>query len=251
MLSELRHKHIEDYLKEVEFASLEELSDKLAVSVSTVRRDLTQIEEKGVVRRTHGGARLIDQKKDDYVFTTRQEVERESKVAVAKACTELIAPNQSLFMDGGSTVFTVAQHLEAKAPHIVTNSLPIANFYSSHRDVEVIVSGGVIYPRLQVMVGELALRCYQSLNADIAILGGGGATKEGVMNSHTLLIEIQRAMIASAQKVIVCLDHSKIGRQSFTPLCNWDAVDVLVTNRQAPKDLLSHIRKQKVDVFLA
>ena len=251
MLSELRHKHIEDYLKEVEFASLEELSEKLEVSVSTVRRDLTQIEEKGVVRRTHGGARLIDQKKDDYVFTTRQEVERESKVAVAKACAELIAPNQNLFMDGGSTVFTVAQHLEAKAPHIVTNSLPIANFYSSHRDIEVIVSGGVIYPRLQVMVGELALRTYQSLNADIAILGGGGATEEGVMNSHTLLIEIQRAMITSAQKVIVCLDYSKIGRQSFTPLCGWDAVDILITNRQASEPLLDHIRKQNVDVLLA
>ena len=105
MLSELRHKQIEEYLKEVEFASLDELSEKLAVSVSTVRRDLTQIEENGLIRRTHGGARLIDQKREDYVFSSRQYVERESKTAVAEACADLISPNQNLFMDGDRPCF--------------------------------------------------------------------------------------------------------------------------------------------------
>lgn len=251
MLSELRHKQIESYLREVEFASLDELSDKLDVSVSTVRRDLTQIEEKGRIRRTHGGARMIDQKREEYIFSTRQQVESESKEVVGAVCADLISPNQNLFMDGGSTVYTVARHLEAKTPHIVTNSLPIANLYGSHRDIEVIVSGGVIYPRLQVLVGELAVQAYQSLYADIAILGAGGATEDGIMNSHTLLIEIQQAMIKSAQKVIVCLDATKIGRRSFTPLCGWDSIDVLVTNHDAPKSLISHIRKQNVDVHLA
>ena len=138
-----------------------------------------------------------------------------------------------------------------KDPAYSDQQLTHRQFYSSHREIEVIVSGGVIYPRLQVLVGELALHTYQSLNADVAILGGGGATEDGVMNSHTLLIEIQRAMIASSQQVIVCLDRSKIGRQSFTPLCGWDAVDVLVTNREAPKELLSKIKSHQVEVILA
>ena len=251
MLPELRQKNIEEYLKEVEFASLDELSEKLDVSISTIRRDLTQIEEKGRIRRTHGGARLVEQKRDEYIFSSRQQVESESKDRVGAACADLILPGQNLFMDGGSTVFTVARYLESKSPHIVTNSLAIANLYAGHPDIELIVTGGVIYPRLQVLVGDLAVRAYQSLSADIAIMGGGGATEDGIMNSHMLLIEIQKAMIASAQSVILCLDHTKIGRRSFTPLCGWDAVDILVTNRDAPNQTLKQIEAQGVEIIVA
>ncbi|MCZ6672592.1 MAG: DeoR/GlpR family DNA-binding transcription regulator [Verrucomicrobia bacterium] len=251
MQAELRHKLIEEYLQEVEFASLEELSEKVDASLSTVRRDLGQLAALGNIKRTHGGARLVQTNKEEFIFTSRQKVESDAKERVAEACAELISPNQNLFLDAGSTIFEVARKLEDKTPHMVTNSLSIANLYAGHRDIEVIVSGGVIYPRLQVLVGDLAVKAYQSFNADIAILGGGGATEEGIMNSHLLLIEIQRAMIASAKKVIFCLDHTKIGRRSFTSLCGWDAVDMLVTNKEASKKLISHIKKQGVEILLA
>jgi DeoR/GlpR family transcriptional regulator of sugar metabolism len=251
MQAELRQKLIEQYLEEVEFASLEELSDKVDASLSTVRRDLGILSNNGKIKRTHGGARLIQPPSEEFNFSRRQTVESDGKLRVAERCAELVSPNQNIFLDAGSTVFEVARKLEEKTPHIVTNSLSIANLYAGHRDIEVIVSGGVIYPRLQVLVGELAVKAYQSFNADIAILGAGGATEDGIMNSHMLLIEIQRAMIASAQQVIVCLDSSKMGRRSFTPLCDWKSVDVLVTNRDAPKALISHIKKQKVEVLLA
>jgi DeoR family fructose operon transcriptional repressor len=251
MQAELRHKLIEEHLQEVEFASLEELSEKVDASLSTVRRDLGQLSDTGRIKRTHGGARLIQTSKEEFIFTKRQTVESEAKARVAQTCARLISPNQSLFMDAGTTVFEVARQLEDKSPHIVTNSLSIANLYAGHRDIELVVTGGVIYPRLQVLVGDLAVKAYQSFNADIAILGGGGANEAGIMNSHMLLIEIQQAMIAAAQKVIVCLDASKMGRSSFTPLCGWDSVDVLVTNRDAPKTLLNHLKKQGVEVLLA
>jgi len=251
MQAELRQKLIEEYLEEVEFASLEELSDKVDASLSTVRRDLGILSNNGKIKRTHGGARLTQPPSEEFNFSRRQTVESDGKLRVAERCAELVSPNQNIFLDAGSTVFEVARKLEEKTPHIVTNSLSVANLYAGHRDIEVIVSGGVIYPRLQVLVGDLAVKAYQSFNADIAILGAGGATEEGIMNSHMLLIEIQRAMIASAQQVIVCLDSSKMGRRSFTPLCDWKSVDVLVTNRDAPKTLTSHIKKQKVEVLLA
>jgi len=251
MQAELRQKLIEEYLQEVEFASLEELSEKVDASLSTIRRDLGILSNTSRIKRTHGGARLIQPAKEEFVFSKRQQVESNAKERVAHLCARLISPNQNLFLDAGTTVFEVARKLEEKTPHIVTNSLSIANFYAGHRDIEVVVTGGVIYPRLQTLVGPLAVNAYKSLNADIAILGGGGATKEGIMNSHMLLIDIQRTMIESAQKVIFCLDASKIGRSSFTPLCGWDSVDVLVTNREAPKSLISHFKKQGVEVLLA
>ncbi|MDA0346861.1 MAG: DeoR/GlpR family DNA-binding transcription regulator [Verrucomicrobia bacterium] len=251
MQAEHRHKLIEEYLQKVEFASLEELSEKVDASLSTVRRDLGQLADTGRIKRTHGGARLIQAANKEFIFSQRQKVERDAKERVAVLCASLIPPNQNVFLDAGTTIFEVARKLENKTPHIVTNSLSIANHYAAHREIEVVVTGGVIYPRLQVLVGELAVKAYRSLSADIAILGGGGATEDGIMNSHMLLIDIQTAMIESAKKIVFCLDASKIGRHSFTHLCGWKSVDVLVTNKEAPKNLITHIKKQGVEILLA
>lgn len=250
MHQEQRHRLIEEYLHEVEFASLEDLATRVEASVSTVRRDLAVLEETSRIRRTHGDARIIHPEREEFVFSTREKVESEAKQRIARACAELISPNQSLFIDSGSTAFSVARQLEPKSPHLVTNSLSVANHYASHPGVEVVVSGGVIYPRLQVMVGPLATHAFASLRADIAIMGGGGASTEGVMNSHLLLVETQLAMMASAQRVILCLDHTKIGRNSFTPLCGWERVDTLVTNEEAPEAILDTIRDRGTKVVL-
>lgn len=251
MQQELRQKRIEEYLEEVEFASLEEMAARVDASLSTVRRDLDALATTGRIQRTHGGARLLQPHRDEFVFSRRQEVEADAKERLGRACADLIAPGQNLFLDAGSTVFSVARHLAEKSPHIVTNSLSIANLYASHTAVEVVVSGGVIYPRLNVLVGPLAVQAFTQLGADLAILGGGGCDEEGIMNSHLLIIEQQKAMIRSAQRVIFCLDHTKIGRKSFARLCSWEDVDVLVTNKEAPAPLLREIRKARVEVVLA
>jgi DeoR family transcriptional regulator, fructose operon transcriptional repressor len=250
MQQEQRQKLIEAYLQEVEVASHEELAAKVEASVSTVRRDLAVLEETGRIRRTHGGARLIAPAREEFVFSTREKVESDAKLRIARAAAELVPSNQNLFIDAGSTPFLVAKQLEAKSPHIVTNSLSVANHYASHPAVEVVVSGGVVYPRLQVMVGPLATHAFSTLRADIAIMGGGGANEEGIMNSHLLLVEIQRAMMASAQQVIFCLDATKIGRSSFTALCSWKRVHTLVTNTEAPPDFVAALRARGVTVVL-
>lgn len=250
MQQEQRQKLIEGYLAEVEFASLEELAERVGASVSTVRRDVAALEETGRVRRTHGGARLIQPDREEFVFSAREKVETEAKQRIARACAELITPNQNLFIDAGSTPFLVARELERKNPHIVTNSLSVASHFASHPEVELVVSGGVVYPRLQVLVGPLATHAFATLRADLAIMGGGGATTEGIMNSHLLLVETQRAMMASAQRVIFCLDASKIGRSSFTPLCPWERVHTLVTNEEAPPDFIDEVRSRGVNVLL-
>ncbi len=252
MQQELRRKRLESYLEQVEFASLEELAAEVDASVSTVRRDITALEhETGRIRRTHGGARLAQPGSEEFIFTRRETVESDAKERIGKACAEIILPNQNLFLDAGSTVYAVARHLAEKTPHIVTNSLSIANLYASHPGIEVVVSGGVIYPRLQTMVGPLAVHTFQQLSADVAIMGAGGLVEEGIMNSHLLMVEIQKAMIASAHRVIFCLDHTKVGRRSFTPLCSWDQVDKIITTREAPPDYVKRLQKQGVDVILA
>jgi DeoR/GlpR family transcriptional regulator of sugar metabolism len=82
-------------------------------------------------------------------------------------------------------------------------------------------------------------------------MSAGGITLEGITNSHALLIDIQRAMLKAAQKIIFCLDHTKFGRQSVSPLCGLDMIDIVVTDSEAPAELVNSLRERGVEVILA
>lgn len=250
MQAEERQKRIEEHLTKVEFASLSELSELVDTSESTVRRDLGVLEGKGTARRTHGGARLVNPKSDEFTFSARDTHQLDEKEAIGKACAELIQPNQTIIIDAGTTCYHAARYLEAKTPQIFTNSLPVANLFAAANKLEVVVSGGVIYPRLGVLVGPLAVEAFGKIRADVAIMSCGGITAEGITNSHGLLIEIQHAMIQAARKVIFCIDSSKFGRQSISKLCGLDAADVIVTDTLVPAEILKSLRKNEVEVVV-
>jgi DeoR/GlpR family transcriptional regulator of sugar metabolism len=251
MQPEERQFRIAEYLQKAEFASLEEIAKHVNASLSTVRRDVTVLEATGSLRRTHGGARVLAPKSDEFAFATRDTRQLAEKEAMGRACAELIGHHQSVILDAGSTIYHVARHLGGKAPQIITNSLPVANLFASASHVEVVVSGGVIYPRLGVLVGPIAVESFSKINADVAIMSAGGITLEGITNSHGLLIDIQRAMINAAQKVIFCIDHTKFGRKSVSALCDLDCIDVVVTDSAARAELTEGLRDKGLDVIVA
>ena len=251
MQPEERQHRIAEYLQEVEFASLEEIRRKVGASLSTIRRDLELLEAGGGIQRTHGGARIVTPKSDEFAFSARDTHQLAEKEAIGRACAELVQPNQSVIIDAGTTVYHAARHLESKTPQIITNSLPVANFFASANRVEVVVSGGVIYPRLGVLVGPLAVEAFSKIHADVALMSAGGITLDGITNSHGLLIDIQRAMINAVQKVVFCFDHTKFGRKSVSPLCDLDCVDVIVADSHAPVDLVESLRARSIEVIIS
>jgi len=109
---------------------------------------LTLLEASGCDSPNAWGRASDDPSDDEYTFSARDTRQLAEKEAIGRACAELIQPNRSVIMDAGTTVFHVARYLESKLPQIVTNSLPIANLYASSAQLEVVMSGGVIYPRL-------------------------------------------------------------------------------------------------------
>lgn len=251
MPPEQRQHRISEYIQKVEFASLEEIAREVDASVSTVRRDLTALETTGLLRRTHGGARIVVPKSDEFTFSSRDTHQLAEKEAIGKACASMLLPSQTIIIDAGTTVYHVARYLESKSPQIITNSLPVANLFASSNRSEVVVSGGVIYPRLGVLVGPVAVESFRKIHADVAVMSAGGLAVDGITNSHGLLIDIQRAMIQAAQKVIFCFDHTKLGRQSVLPLCGLDAVDTIVTDSGAPPELVEALRVREIEVVIA
>ena len=275
-----RRLRIERYLRRKGIASLEEVAKVVGISLSTVRRDLDFMAEEGIVKRTHGGAQMPDSqlddqaalnviiregekalygkkkkpklpKIDDLAFVSRNIYQHKEKKAIGKACADLIDLNQSVIIDAGTTAYHVARALKSKTPQIITNSLPVANCYTNASDVEVMVSGGVIYPPLGVLVGPLAVKTFSEMHVDVAIMGAGGITMDGVTNSHSLLIDIQRAMLRAAEKVIFCLDNTKFGRLSLSRLCDLSAMDTVVTDTGISSSLLKQLQNAGVHVVLA
>lgn len=251
MHPEERQAKIEAYLQKAEFASLEELAQHVGASVSTVRRDVGALETNKAVRRTHGGARTLHPKTDEFVFNVRDTHQVAEKESIGEACAALIEPGQNVIIDSGTTCFHVAKRLGDKVAQIITNSLPVANLFSASNRHEVHVSGGVIYPRLGVLVGPHAVDTFSRMHADVAILSGSGISEDGIYNSHALLVDIQRAMIAGAAKVIFCLDHTKFGRRSTFFLSDFSAVAVVVTDALAPEPVVAALRAKGLEVVVA
>jgi DeoR/GlpR family transcriptional regulator of sugar metabolism len=251
MTAEERQKRIAEYLQKAEFASLEELANHVLASISTVRRDVIELAAIGTIARTHGGARLLHPQSDEYAFSRRDTLQLPEKEAIGRACAALIQPGQSVIMDAGSTIYHVARHLKPEALQVITNSIPVVNLFASTQQFEVVVSGGIIYPRLGVLVGPLAVAAFSGMHADVAIMSAGGISLEGITNSHALLIDIQKAMLNAAGKVIFCLDHTKFGRRSVAQLCDLSVIDTVVTDADAPADLIAALRSHDVEVIVA
>lgn len=251
MQPEERQAKLEAYLQKVEFSSLEDLAQTVGVSISTVRRDLAALEANRSVRRTHGGARTLQPKTDEFVFNVRDTYQVAEKESIGEACAALIQPGQNVIIDSGTTCFHVAKRLADKVAQIITNSLPVANFFSASHRHEVVLSGGVVYPRLGTLVGPHAVETFSRMHADVAILSGSGLSEDGIYNSHALLVDIQRAMIAGAAKVIFCFDHTKFGRRSTFFLSDFSAVDVIVTDAAAPAPLVAALRAKGLEVVVA
>jgi len=247
----MRQLKIREILETQEFVDLESLCGQLDTSESTVRRDLTALEEVGVLRRVHGGALAIQPRDHLLDFEwqrTRMEAE---KRRIAKAAAALVESNQTVILDGGSTVAALARELIGRSLQVVTNSLPIAEVLSDSNETEVTLTGGYLYPQLRVTLGSLAEQMLSGVPADVLVMGIGGITEAGFSNNNTLLVGSERKMIEVSNKVIIVADHTKFGRSAMVHLAPLNAADVLVTDSETSPEYQSLLRRNGVEVILA
>jgi len=223
---------IEVYLRDHRYADLHTLAARFSISLSTVRRALDDLEEKGILRRHHGGASLVetDALTREHDFMARDLHHTVEKQAIARLVASQVQPGMSVILDGGSTTYAVARLLAAKRIQVITNSLPIAGLFSEIGGGDTLVTGGSIYGRLGVLVGPLCEQSFEQSHADVAILGGAGITAAGVWNFNALIVAAQRRMIAAADRTIFVLDNSKFGRKALSLTTGFDARFTIVTD---------------------
>jgi DeoR family transcriptional regulator, fructose operon transcriptional repressor len=159
--------------------------------------------------------------------------------------------NETVILDGGSSVVEVARALAGRPLHVITNSLPIAEIFSDSRQVEVTLTGGYLYPRLRATIGPLCEEMLGKVSADTLVMGIGGVTAAGFSNNNTLVVGPELKMIDASRRVIVVADHTKFGRGSIIHLAPLDVADIVVSDTALAPEFQDMLREKDVEVLLA
>ncbi|MGH3433404.1 MAG: DeoR/GlpR family DNA-binding transcription regulator [Thermocrispum sp.] len=233
----------------------------LAVSAATIRRDLDTLAEQQLLTRTHGGA-VPNATAYDLPLRYKSVRQAEEKQLIGRAAAALVTPGAIIGSNGGTTTTEVARAIATRADlqqapdglpiTFVTNALNIANDLTVRPHIKVVVTGGVARTQSYELIGPLAQGILNNLSLDIVFLGvdaldvshGASAHHEGEASINTL-------MASRARQVVIVADASKLERHAFSRICPIDDVDVLVTDRSAPADVLDRFSSAGLTVIQA
>ena len=230
------------------------VAERFGVTTETVRRDLAVLERAGMLRRVHGGA--VPTNALTVVepgLGERRSTRTDQKRRIARAALALVPEvDGSLILDGGSSTAALAEVLPAdRRLLVVTNSVPISHRLTVSPGVSLHVLGGRVRGITQTAVGESTVRAMADLRVDVAFLGANGISpSHGFSTPDETEAASKRAMVASAQRVVVLADSSKLGREHLVRFASVDDVDVLVTDDEADPDVVAEIESHGIEVLI-
>ncbi len=220
------------------------LSDLLAVSPATVRRDLEELERQGLVQRVHGGAILPRTRLDEPWFEEKTAIAGSEKLAIARAAAALIEDGETIYLDGGSTLLELARLLVARdSVTVVTNSLRAAHELS-HGGPRLILIGGELRRRSQTLVGALTRVVLDTIHLDKAFMGTMGISVEAGMTTTDPNEAFTKELVMTRARQVILLAHSdKIGNVAFAHAGGIRDLTMLITDAGAPPAFLKQVRK--------
>jgi DeoR family transcriptional regulator of aga operon len=230
-----------------------QLSRLLDVSPSTVRRELQQMEDEGMIMRVHGAARLPNPIRYEQPYESRASMHVRAKRAIAAAALGLIAPGASVGISGGTTCTELARQLRATGPlTIVTNAVNIAVELHGQPDKRLMVTGGILNQGSYELVGNLVAESLKDVHLDVAFLGCSGIDPQfGISMSDEAEAAMGRAFKGAADRVILLADHSKVGRRTFARFCRLPEVDLLITDDGLPADQRGELEAAGLHLLIA
>lgn len=228
---------------------VEELTEQLGVSSATIRRDLGELEKLGEVQRVYGGAVSTGGRLDEPLFDDKTSVAAAEKRRIAEAAAKYIKPNDTIYLDGGSTVLELARLLKDRSNlTIVTNSLRAAVELAG-RGPRLILVGGELRRLAQTTVGPLTRFMIQELHVDTAFMGTIGLSlEEGLTTTDPMEAYTKELVMEHAREVILLADSSKAHKISFTRAGRLEKVRTIITDQQFDRKLSKDLRKRGVEV---
>lgn len=238
-------------LRTTEHVTVSELARETGASEMTIRRDLDQLAERGVLRRVRGGAVSLLLRGEAMPFAVREHEAVETKQRIAAEVNGLLSDGEAVVLDCGTTTLTIANTIAGRRLTVVPLDLHAANALSGAPEMRLLVPGGRTRPGALAFTGPLTEGSLASLRVDTAVLGVCGLSVEHGLTAHDLdEVPVKRAAIAAARRVVAVCDGAKFGRTGLGLVCPVTALDVVVTDRSAPEAAVARLRDAGVEVRL-
>lgn len=231
MIKKERQEAILSILHAKQFCSVNYLANKLYVAPITVRRDLTEMESAGLLKRCHGGASVIEFANREVPFELRCRENSTEKAKIARKAAEMISHGDTVFLDASTTVSHLADYISAELDlTIITNSIRVLEKLKG-RGIRCYLTGGMLLENSAALVGRIAEDTVSSLFADICFFSSQGITEDGLITDFSEdETRLRRSMIANAKKSVFLYDHSKWGKRFLFKVCFADDLYCVITD---------------------
>jgi DeoR family glycerol-3-phosphate regulon repressor len=223
-------------VRRLQNVSVEALAKRFGVTLQTVRRDIRQLNDAGLLTRFHGGVRMPGSTTENIEYRKRQQLNAQAKQRIGLQVARRVPHGSSLLINIGTTTEAIARALlHHKGLRVITNNLNVAAILNDNPDCEVIVAGGVLRARDRGVVGEVTVDFIEQFKVDIGLVGISGIESDGTLRDFdSREVKVARAILAHSREVWVAADHSKFNRPAMVEMARFDQVDVLFTDGVPP-----------------
>ncbi|TDX41810.1 DeoR family transcriptional regulator [Halanaerobium congolense] len=254
MLSHTRKNKILELLKTYKQISTQKLEKELDVSGATIRNDLAQLEEQGLIERIHGGAVLPDKDEVDSFrnFHKRSEKNIEEKKAIGKLAKDYIKSGQTIILDASSTILYLIPYLSnCEKLTVLTNGIYTALEVKNEEDFNVILLGGIVRPKSGSVEGLIGSCMLDDISADLMITSSHGFNvNNGLTDFNFYEVELKKKMVSKSSKLIALVDHTKIGHTSAAQFAKTSDIDLLITDSGIEEDDVKKIKEAGIDIIV-
>lgn len=249
MLKEERQQLILEKLGTDKKVTLIDLGQILNVSYDSVRRDIIELEDRGLLKKVHGGAiahSYLSMKSSKGLGIVNTEF-----VTIAKKALKLFENNKIILMDGGTTNFYIAEQLPKNLEiTIITNNPHLATALSEHPKIEIIMLGGSFYKRYQITIGSKTIKDLEHIQADLYFMGTNSISIEsGLAIRHYEESILKQKMMNVSRRTVTCVLEEKINRQENFKVCDFSDLDYLITSISPTDELLKGFRNKEVEIL--
>lgn len=236
-----RHARIINLINARGILSVDEMARAVGTSLMTIRRDLTLLDAKGLLRRTRGGAVAVSVSRD-LPLQRRERLELQAKAAIGRAAATLVQPGETVLLDAGTTVFAMVRSLRAlRDLTVITNSLQVLAAPWDRPGVRVVAVGGIVRRASNSLAGPLAERTLEDIRVDRAFLGTIGITPNWeASNSDLELAALQRRILSAARESYLLADHTKFWRTGLAIVAPLKVFTAVITDSKVP----GHVQDQ-------
>lgn len=251
MMAVERREEILRILKEKRAVSVEELAGRLFIGPATIRRDLDTLQRQRLLRRTHGGAVLLEGLDAEIPLTVREGERSQEKQRIGQLAAALVRDGDSVILDSSSTTYSMIPHLKARENLMcITNGAKTAPALGALPHARIYCTGGRLRENSLSFVGEQARRAIGDYHVETLFFSCRGITREhGAMDSSDEEAELRRAMIAISRRVVLLCDGSKFDQTAFYHVCGLEELDCIVTDRQPDGQWMDFLHERGVQVI--